>query len=235
MSLTNRAYELIKNEIITCTLEPGQQVVQSQLAERLGVGMTPVREALQRLTHEGFAQPVPRLGYIISPITLADVSEIFELRGILECGTVRLAAERGSEAQIQRLQEVAQFTYVYRDRLSYTEFLRRNADFHQSVAALSGNQRLVEAVSRVLGELLRVFHLGLDLRDSAEEMRDEHLALSAALAARDPDRAEQVIRDQILRSQHRVIEALMNRTLGNMPNGHGRSLRISPAELKTGD
>jgi DNA-binding FadR family transcriptional regulator len=79
---------------------------------------------------------------------------------------------------------------------------------------------LVDLVSRFLDELTRVFHLGLDLRDSAEEMRDEHLALAQALCSRDPDQAEQIVQSQIARSQNRVLEALIRRldgsTLGDL-------------------
>ena len=223
MNLTQQAYEQIRNQIITCALAPNQQIAQSQLAERLGMGMTPVREALQRLTHEGFVQPIPRFGYIVSPITLADIKEIYELRGILEMAAVRLAADRAPIERLNELSESAKFTYVYRDRLSYTEFLHQNAQFHEAIAALSGNQRLAESVSRVLGELLRVFHLGLDLRDSAAEMRDEHLALTATLLARDADQAAEIVRAQIVRSRQRVVEALLERAGSNISMGISRT------------
>jgi DNA-binding GntR family transcriptional regulator len=209
MSLTGKAYELIRDEIITCTLPPGQQIAQAQVAERLGMGLTPVREALQRLAEQGFVRVIPRFGYIVSPVTLSDVAEIFELRGILEAVAARLACERATDAQIAGLADSAQFTYVYHDRQSYSEFLARNFEFHRSVAVAAGNQRLADSIARTLAELTRVFHLGLDLRDSAAEMRDEHIALTQALEARDADRAEAIVRSQISRSQQRVAEALM--------------------------
>jgi DNA-binding GntR family transcriptional regulator len=212
MSLTQHAYERIKNEILMCELSPGEQIGQAQLRERLKMGLTPVREALQRLTHDGLVQPIPRFGYIVSPVTLADIKEIYELRCIVEIASVRLAAERADDASLNELSASAEFTYTHRDRLSYTEFLNRNAEFHGVIAAVSGNQRLAESVARLLDESLRVFHLGLDIRDSAEEMRDEHLALTAALLARDPERAAITAQDQIIRSQQRVVEALLGHT-----------------------
>jgi DNA-binding GntR family transcriptional regulator len=94
-------------------------------------------------------------------------------------------------------------------------FLARNPHFHRSIAEAAGNQRLVDLVSRLLDELTRAFHLGLDLKDSAEEMRDEHLALAQALCDRDPDRAERIAHSQIARSQTRVLEALIRRLGGS--------------------
>lgn len=227
-SLTGRAYEIVKAEIITCALAPGAQVAQRQLAERHGVGLTPMREALQRLAQEGFLQPIPRFGYIVSPIAVSDVHEIFELRSILESAAARLAATKGLEEQLARIAEAARFTYVYRDRQSYSDFLAFNAGYHRSIALAAGNQRLADQISRVLDELTRVFHLGLDLKDSAEEMRDEHVALARALCERDPDRAQRIVESQIARSQQRVIEALVQHLGGSAAGALGQALRVTP-------
>ncbi|MGC8838005.1 MAG: GntR family transcriptional regulator [Anaerolineae bacterium] len=210
VSLADRAYEVIKADIVTCVLRPGQQIAQPQLAERYGLGLTPVREALQRLAQEGFVQAVPRFGYIVSPISISDIHEIYELRSIAESAAARLAAVRGSQEALRRIAEQANFTYRYRDRQSYTNFLTLNSEFHLAIAVASGNRRLADLVSHLLDELLRVFHLGLDLRDSADEMRDEHVALATALLERDPVRAEQLVQSQIARSQQRVLEALVS-------------------------
>lgn len=213
LSLSDRAYDIIKNDIITCVLEPGQQIAQRQLVERYRLGTTPIREALQRLVQDGLVQPIPRFGYIINPITLSDVREIFELRSILESAAARLAVERGTQEEIERISHEATFTYVYRDRSSYSEFLSRNAEFHRSVAVAAGNQRLADQISRLLDEMTRVFHLGLDLRDSAAEMRDEHMSLARALRAHDGNQAAHIAHAQIARSQERVLEALTSRAL----------------------
>jgi DNA-binding GntR family transcriptional regulator len=223
VSLSDKAYEVIKNDIITCTFEPGEQIAQQQLAEKYQFGMTPTREALQRLAQEGFVQSIPRFGYVVSSITFSDVQEIYELRSILESGAARLAATRGTDGQLADIARTADFTYVYRNRDSYSEFLAANTHFHRAVAAVAGNRRLVEQISRLLDEMTRIFHLGLDLRDSAEEMRQEHLALAESLCARDPERAEHVVQSQIARSQQRVLEALVHR-LGLV----GQKVQVTP-------
>jgi DNA-binding GntR family transcriptional regulator len=228
LSLADQAYETIKSDIITCVLEPGQQVAQSQLVERYQTGVTPVREALQRLAQEGFVQAIPRFGYVVSPLTFSDIHEMFELRSIVETAGVRLATVRGSEKQLEAISEAANFTYVYKNRQSYSDFLERNTAFHRSIAVAAGNERLVAFISKLLDELTRVFHVGLDLRDSAEEMRDEHIALARVLRERDPDRAEQLVRSQISRSQERVLEALTNRSGGAFSDGLMQAVRIEP-------
>jgi DNA-binding GntR family transcriptional regulator len=231
MSLADQVYNTLRTDIITCALEPGQQVVQSQLAERYQFGVTPIREALQRLTQEGFVRPIPRFGYIVSPITVSDVHELYELRAIVESAAARLAATRGSQEQLNRIAEEADFRYVFGDRQSYMEFLTRNADFHRSVAIAADNQRLADLISKLLDEMTRIFHLGLDLKDSAGEMRNEHIALAKALCDRDPDRAAQIVLNQIVRSEERVLEALTHRDGGGLSKALGEAVQVRLREL----
>jgi DNA-binding GntR family transcriptional regulator len=217
-SLADQAYRLLKKDIITCEFPPGEQIAQATLTERYEIGLTPIREALQRLALEGFVQSIPRLGYIVTPITFSDVHEIYELRMIAETAAVRLAALRSPKEELKKLIDRSDFSYVYQDIESYKVFLGQNRDFHIAIARLSGNQRLVDLISNLLDELTRLFHLGLGIRDSAAEMHDAHSALAQAILERNPDRAEQIVRNEIEMSQNRVLEAL---TKKNAPRNSG--------------
>ncbi|HPH96062.1 MAG TPA: GntR family transcriptional regulator [Anaerolineaceae bacterium] len=212
-SLASTAYQRIKTDIVECAFDPGQYIAQADLAARYKMGITPIREALRQLSQEGFVTSIPRLGYVVSHITAQDVQEIYEMRYLLETASVRLAAQRAAPELLAQIHDSAQFTYTYKDRRSYTEFLNRNAAFHSSIARAAGNQRLAEQVARILDELNRVFHLGLDIRDSADEMKQDHVALSEALRNRQAELAVQVVQAEIERSQARVQEAL-RRTAG---------------------
>ena len=211
-SLADQAYQRIRKDIITCTLEPGLNVAQARLVEMYDLGITPVREALKRLEQEGYVQSIPRFGYLITPITVQDIQNIYELRLLLEKAAVRLAAQRASEKQLGEIEQNAQFTYRYKDPLSYQEFLSANAAFHEKIALTTGNKRLATSIRKLLDEMTRIFHLGLELRDSAEEMKNEHIALASALINHNADLAEQIIEDQIQRSQQRVLEMLDSRS-----------------------
>ena len=209
-SLGDQAYELIRGDIITCVLEPGIQLFQPQLVQRYGVGITPVREALKRLSHDGLVESVPRIGYIVSQITFSDLFEMFELRLILELNGVRLAVERASDEQLETISKNASFTYTHGNKLSYSEYLAHNTEFHCSITETAGNQRLTAILSRTLDELTRVFHLGLDLRDSADEKLQIHCELADALRRRDSDEAQSQMRHDIERSRERVLEAVQS-------------------------
>ena len=224
--LSEQAYEIIKNDILTCVLEPGKQIAQSQLAERYQVGTTPIREALQRLAQEGFVQTIPRFGYTISYVTLSDVHEIFELRAILEPAAARLAATRATDERLTEIARMADFYYAYGDESNNPKAHVHNADFHRAIAAEAGNGRLLDQIDQVLDEMTRIFHLGLDLGNYAGEMHQEHLALVKALQNHDPNRAERLMKDQIVQSRQRVLEILTNR-LGSL----GQTVQINPTNL----
>ena len=210
-SLTDQVYSAIKNDILTCRLDPGSRIAQSQLVRRYAFGITPIREALKRLEQEGYVQSIPRFGYLIAPITVQDVEDLYDLRLILEQSAIRLAIQRASAEQAEQIRQSANFTYTFKDSASYLRFLEHNNHFHVGIALTSGNRKLAQLLADVLNEMTRIFNLGLDLRDSAEEMRGEHIALAEAIAARDIPRAEDVVRDQIQLSRQRVLEMLVQR------------------------
>jgi DNA-binding GntR family transcriptional regulator len=210
-TLSEQAYQAIKTDIIRGSLEPDQQITQSMLVEMYDFGLASIREALQRLGQEGFVRPIPRYGYLISPITISDVHEIFELRLPLEATAVRLAAVRASQAQLDRIAEDAHHTYVYGQVETYPEFLKHNTEFHLSIAAATGNQRLTNVISKLLDEANQIFHLALDMADSVEETKREHVELAQALLDRDPDRAERLIRKQIYRAQELILAEIVRR------------------------
>jgi len=210
-TLAKEAYDQIKRDIITCTYMPGQQIDQPQLVEKYGLGITPVREALHRLVQEGFLQPIPRFGYVVVPVSILDVNQIYELRAILEPASAHIAAKAASQEDLEQLMRNADFSYIPGDKQSTIDFVDKNAKFHLSIAIATGNSRLVEAISKVLDEMARMFFLGLNFREMSREARDEHQAIAKAIYNRDPDKAEQTAREEIAHSKERILDVFRNR------------------------
>jgi DNA-binding GntR family transcriptional regulator len=206
-SLADKAYQLIKDDILSCVLKPGQPIIQMRLAEEYGIGVTPVREALHRLAEAGLVEAVTGVGFAATTITLSDVRQLFELRSVLELAAVRLAVCRATDHSLKALADHASFRYTFHDKSSYMAFLARNHEFHRSIALAGGNGKLADAISRVLEELTRVFYVSLALRDSADEKAHAHLQLVTALRARDMETAEELIQKEIEGTQARVWEA----------------------------
>lgn len=220
-SLTERAYEVLKNEILTCSLRPGQQFHQSEVAEMFNFGKTPIREALQRLTQDGLVQPYPRYGFIVTPLTVEDMHEFFELRIILEVAAARIATERASDETLRSICKFADIEYEKKRKpIGDTDFLQSNIDFHCSIALAAGNSKLATSIKTVLEDCTRVFHLTLDFQD--EEMLLEHILVAKALQERNTDQVELLTRTQIGRTKDTILDKL----LGHSNSGQGLVIDI---------
>jgi DNA-binding GntR family transcriptional regulator len=220
---------------MACVLMPGQQIAQNQLAEKYASGLTPVREALQRLAQEGFVEAIPRFGYVVSPITLSDIRDLFEMRAFLEAAAARLAASRASDEELRLIADLAGGTVMYRDGQALTDFVR-NAEFHRRLGCAAGNLRLKATLDHLMDELMRVFNLGLDLQESGEAWKEEHTALSNALLSRDSESAGRIAYEQVIHSQRRVLEALARSAmLPPSPQAALRAVLLEPRARQAGE
>ena len=203
-------YQALKRDILTLTHRPGAALAEQELADRYGSSRVPVREACRRLQQEGLVTGIPYKGYSVNRISLKDIQDCFDLRLALELHALEGAAQRASDAELERLAELAATEYTFHDWSSYAEFLERNEDFHLQLAALAGNQRLVNALTDLIGTMQRFFLLGLDLGDFAAEMRGEHEELVGRLQRGDRAGARGCLQRQIEASRERILKALIH-------------------------
>lgn len=188
-----QAYAQLRREIITCKLGPGSEVSEAELAERLNMSKTPIREALSRLRTDGFVTTYPRRGYRIAPVTLLDMNELLDVRMILEGGVAALAAIHLTDDQLDELEALADVTYDLLVEDSIEPFILSNRRFHTAIALGSGRPRLVNLVSKNLDELERFFYIGAILRNVSPETKDGHHAIVRTLRQRDPDAARAIL------------------------------------------
>ena len=207
--LAETAYELVKQSIIHCELEPGRQVTEEQLAARFGVGRAAIRAALKRLYQERFVQLASRQRYMIAPINLKYIHELFDVRLLLEPAAARLAAGKIQGAALQRLHALSQSHYIPGDPESAESFLHDNTEFHATVARASGNGELSAMIVALLDKVERVHHMGHLLRDRNDEALHEHYDLLEALTEGDGERAERIMIDQIRAARSFVLETMI--------------------------
>lgn len=201
-------YRSLKRDIITLRHRPGTALGEQVLADTYGTSRVPVREACRRLQQEGLLTAIPYKGYFVSPISPKEISDSFELRTTIETRAVALAVSRATDAELDRLLELAAVEYTYSDWASYVEFLDRNLGFHLEVASLSRNDRLFAVLRDLLVSMQRFFFLGLDLGDFGPEMRTEHEALVRHMRRRDVAAAASCAEEQITASYERIRRAL---------------------------
>lgn len=192
-SLTQRAYERLRNDIFTCALEPGSEVSEAELAQRFKMSKTPVREALARLREEGFVRTFPRRGYQIVPVTFADIQDLFDVRIIVEAGAIELACERISDVELANLRILADVMYDISEQPSIKNFIKANRNFHAAIAKATHNDRLADLVVKQIDALERFFYLGARLRDVSTETVSDHRHIIAVLEERNATKAREVM------------------------------------------
>src|SRR5207253_196274 len=133
-----------------CALMPGQRLIEKRLCEGLNVSRTPLREALNRLSHEDLVVLQPNAGYRVSAITLDGFRNLTELRAIVEPQAAALAAERATDADIAEMRALADLPHDPNDDQGFVEYCRANARFHLRVVRAARNPMLEHIVMAAL-------------------------------------------------------------------------------------
>jgi DNA-binding GntR family transcriptional regulator len=193
VSAKQRVYELVKREVLEGALQPGARIVDADLCARLGVSRMPVREALLALAHEGLIRVVPRNGYFVSEISIGDALDAYQLRMILEPIATAMAASLLSDDDLRQLRELAE-EETEDTSAGLIRAIELNRAFHVRVAAASGNARLSRIMAELMADLTRLAVVELRVAGTMASWRDEHRQIVAALEARDPIWAADVVR-----------------------------------------
>ena len=206
--LADDVYGAIFNKLMSLEISPGARITVDVLVRELEVSQTPIREALGRLEGEGLVVKTHLVGYSASQqITRRRFDEIYELRLLLEPDGARRAAQRVSQNQMRELEEAADQMRKLdsRERSSYSKFARLDADFHDKIMEIAGNE-LIRTTLTHLHTHFHIFRLMFHARVT-EEALAEHESFLAALSAHDEDAAERAMRDHIERSHQRLLPA----------------------------
>jgi DNA-binding GntR family transcriptional regulator len=193
-SLSDRAYYSIRELIVTLELPPGSIVSERELQDRLGVGRTPVREALRTLARERLVDVYPRRGMFVSGVDVRDLAGLSEVRLTLESHAARLAAERataGDRAEIGRLLEEMEAT---RGALDERKLIDLDQRIHRHIYECTHNPFLEATLNEYYVLTLRIWFLALDRVVRLDDAVNEHRELLEAIRDGDGGRAEQAMR-----------------------------------------
>ncbi len=207
MRASDRAYALLRADIVEWRLAPGDVLAEVEQAARLGVSRTPLREALSRLVAEGLAAPHAGRGVVVSAISLEAVTDVFEVRLPLECTAVRLAAVRGDRTVFTALAD--EFARAGRligegdgDHDAYYALVAR---LDRSIDDAAGNRYLLQAQKPVRTHLARVRRLARDHPARLLASAREHEQIALALASGNADLAEACMRVHLHHSLQHLL------------------------------
>ncbi|MBC8248720.1 MAG: GntR family transcriptional regulator [Anaerolineales bacterium] len=207
MRLSEKAYHLIKEKIITLELPPLSVIDQQALMEELELGRTPIREALHRLAAEGLVNIVPRRGMFVANISITDLQKIFEVRILLEGLCARLAAQRITEDQIAQVEAILQdLERVPNEDVKI--LMAIDEHFHHLLYQAAHNEFLAEILDRLYAPSLRLWYLVLDRLGDVREAIEQHQGIAEAVKAGDGTRAEALIQKHITQFQQGIKAVL---------------------------
>ncbi len=200
------AYARIADWLISEKLQPGEPLVEMTLANRLKIGRTPVREAIQQLAQEGLVEIFPRRGAFVARTSLKDVKELFEIREALEGTAARLATLRSDQKDIESLRAQFEGAEQQHDCKQRRLMLERAGDaLHDYILRTCGNNRLVQIINNHKLLLQRERHHAAMIPGRIDSSAQEHREILHALANGDATGAEKAMRRHIAGTAESVL------------------------------
>ncbi|HEY1705727.1 MAG TPA: GntR family transcriptional regulator [Trebonia sp.] len=190
--LRQAVYDALAEMIASGSLKPGQHLVESDLAEELGVSRQPIREALQRLQADGWVELRPAYGAFVHTPTAEEVGQLLGVRSVLEAYSAREAAQHATPENITRLWELEEAGVVALDADDDNALVEANTVLHQYIVGISGNKVLAELIAQVQRRV-RWYYTPI-ARPRGTDAWHEHETLIRAIAEGNADKAEQLMR-----------------------------------------
>ena len=195
VSLADKAYQAIRELIVSLELAPGAVIDEPELMERLGIGRTPVREGLRRLAHERLVEVYPRRGMFVTGVDVRELARLSEVRAVLEPEAARLAAERATDLDRTAIAELLdELGAGGRDDRELMELDER---IHGAVYRAAHNDLLEATLGQYYVLALRIWSMALDRQEELEEAVDAHRTLLEAIRDGDGERAAETMRAHV--------------------------------------
>lgn len=210
-SLTDKAYNHIKDWIISFRLKPGSHLSIQDLADALGISRTPVREALSRLEQEHLVVRSPMKGFVVKALDLQEIEDLFEVRSVIELLAVRQAAKRMSPKIRKQLEEGLRTTTAWIGKGEKSRSIQLEQNFHMKILEASGNVQLVYIGRGVLERIWTIQRFNILTSDLLTEAHGQHMEIFQALCAGDPRQAEAAMRRHMKATTRALIARLRDR------------------------
>lgn len=205
-TLREQIVSSLRESIIKGELTPGQKLTEPELAERLGISRTPIREAFRQLESEGFLTVMPRRGAVVSKITRKEIEDFYELKSLLEGYAARMGAEKITDKGIEKLRRINEQLSELAEKGDVEAFFHKNDEFHNTFISYCGNEKLLEFREHLVQRFMR-FRLGaLSVPGRLMDSVRQHRTIIRALERKDGRLAEAVVLEHALLSGEELAE-----------------------------
>ncbi len=204
-SLAQQAYLRLKERIVSLAVPPGSTIREAELQQEFGIGRTPLRDALQRLAHDGMLRIYPRRAIVVAKLGLSEIRELFEVRLALEPAAAALAAERMTKAEHEALRALRVELRESREGPDAAQFLSADQVFHRTVAALAQNALLAEYIDHIQTLNLWTWNTYFETHGVRRHDLFAHEPIVEALLSGDAGGAEAAMREHIASSKEQLL------------------------------
>ena len=201
----DRIYKELRRTIIMGHSKPGSRLNVKNIAKLYNTSVTPIRDALQMLSHEGLVTIKPRSGYYVTALTLKQLRDLLDMRRILETAAIEKAVLRITPEQLEELRNI-HAGYTGEDDDSYERYTLENRKFHYLIAVASGNLVLADEVKKLHDRLARF----MVVQKIGERQIRMHNHIIEALEEHDIEKARQAIADEVNPSQEAILDTVMD-------------------------
>lgn len=210
-NLTQMVYRKIKEMMQNYEIIPGQRLIFSDLAQRLGVSRTPVNNALSILANEGFLDFVPNQGYTVHQITEEEAESLYEIRGIIELGSIGKAIRRLTPERLESLERQKHlYEKAIADQVSRGRFVL-DQEFHACYVQICGNLYLADYFREVYQRIFLRHRIEGLLTDRARAVVSEHNEIFEAIRLRDIERAKESIKSHIESGRQYIFSVIFSK------------------------
>jgi DNA-binding GntR family transcriptional regulator len=204
VSLLEQAYDEIKHRIITCRYRPGEVLSEADISANLKIGRTPIHQAIHKLTKDELISILPRKGVMVRPVSIDEAIEIIGIRLLTEGYCARLAAERADESELRQLEQILHSCEEAIEKRDVEKLMLLDREFHDTLARAAKNKALADTLKNFHERSLRFWFISLRDRDHHRPVLTQHRAILDALRRRDPDAAENAMREHIRAFQKNI-------------------------------
>ena len=208
LPLSEQVYTLVRKAIVMGHLPPGAPINEPEIAGRLGISRTPVREAVKKVSDEGLIEVFAQHGTFVSDISRSQVEEAYIIRIALEGESVERAAATISQRQLQDIEDIHRAHETAVKRARYDEAIARDDDLHRSIAEVNGLHMLWKVVDITKAQMDRCRLLTLPDPGAGLETIAQHRAILDALAAGNPEVARQAMQVHLATSLRNTLRYL---------------------------
>ncbi|HIQ96880.1 MAG TPA: GntR family transcriptional regulator [Candidatus Limivivens merdigallinarum] len=208
LPLRDVVFNTLRQAILKGELKPGERLMEIQLAKKLGVSRTPVREAIRKLELEGLVLMIPRKGAEVAEITRQDLEDVLEVRAALEELAVKDACSHITDEQLEELQKAADGFQESLESDDLIASVQADMNFHEVIYGATNNKRLMQILNNLREQMYRYRMEYLKDKSTHQMLVDEHDAILGALKKHDKSKAGAAIRIHIDNQKTSILESL---------------------------